>query len=379
VIVRILHVLAPAPFGGLERVVQDLSGAQARAGHRVLVAAVGQTPAEVEPFLRSLDSRYVEGEALLVPPRGYWAERRKLREISRAWGGEILHTHGYRCDVVDGGVGRKLGIGTVTTVHGFTGGGLRNRIYEWLQSRVYRRFDAVAAVSLKLQEDLLERGVPGSHLHVVRNAIAEPIFLPRADARAALGVDAGAFHIGWVGRLSREKGPDIFLEALAALPTIHGLAVSIVGSGPLEDELRRFSREHGLAAAVSFHGTIEEAARLFRGFDMLALTSRTEGTPICVLEGMAAGNPILATRVGGIPDMLAEDEAFLVSSEDPAAMAASIKTARESPAHARDLGSRARARFQQEFGPEEWVGAYDAVYESALARRFASASANRSR
>lgn len=379
VIVRILHVLAPAPFGGLERVVQDLSGAQGRAGHRVLVAAVGQAKGEVEPFLDSLESVHVEGEALLVPPRGYRAERRRLREISRAWGAEIFHTHGYRPDVVDGGIGRRMGLGTVTTVHGFTGGGLRNRFYEWLQCRSYRRFDAVVAVSGKLREDLRARGVPETHLHVVRNAIAEPMFLPEGEARAALDVDPAAFHIGWVGRLSSEKGPDLLLEALASLPVIAGLTVSIIGTGPMEVDLQRFSQEHGLSDTVRFHGKIAGASSLFRGFDLLALTSRTEGTPISILEGMAAGNPILATRVGGIPEMLSEEEAYLVSPDEPPEIAQAIAVARGDPAHARKLGNRARSRFERQFRPEDWVAAYDGVYESALANRSASTSASRSR
>lgn len=375
---RILHLLAPAPFGGLERVVQDLSAAQGRSGHRVLVAAIGQAKGEVDPFLGSLDSRYVEGEALLVPSRGYPLERRKVREISRAWDAGILHTHGYRPDVVDGPVGRKMGMGTVTTVHGFTGGGFRNRVYEWLQTRSYKRFDAVVAVSWKLRKDLMDSGVPTPHLHVVRNAIEEPVFLSRTDARAALGVNSSAFHIGWVGRLSREKGPDLFLQALTDLPSLDGITASIVGEGPLEGELRRFSEEKGIAAAVHFHGRVEGASRLFRGFDLLALTSRTEGTPISVLEAMAAGNPILATRVGGIPDMLGEDEAYLVSPEDPGATAAAITDVRKDPARAEARGRKARSRFQRESSPEDWVAAYDTVYESALASRSASTSANRS-
>src|SRR5713101_3623616 len=93
-----------------------------------------------------------------------------MLELGRRLRPAVVHTHGYRPDVVDAGAARRLGIPTVTTVHGFTGGGWKNRFYERVQRRSHRRFDAVVAVSRPLVEQLLRDGVPPRRLHLVQNA-----------------------------------------------------------------------------------------------------------------------------------------------------------------------------------------------------------------
>lgn len=378
---KILHVLAPAPFGGLERVVQDLTRAQAGAGHDVRVVAVGQVESDVGPFHASLAGE-VEVRPLLLPVRAYLRERKTVEEIGREWEADVRHTHGYRADVVHAGAGGGSGtgtVGTVSTVHGFTTSGattghpltvgtVKNRLYEWLQCRAYRRVGAAVAVSRALGRDLRRRGVPPERLHVIPNALAEPDFLERDEAREALEVDAAAFHVGWVGRLGPEKGPDLFLEALRRMDVLERCRVSVVGSGSLEGELRRFSVEHGLEPSVRFLGPVEGAARLFRGFDLLVMSSRTEGTPIVLLEAMAAGAPLVTTAVGGIPDVVSDREALLVPPDDPPALARAMEAVFHDPEGARERARRARARFERDRNPSDWVERYDEVYEEVRSK-----------
>lgn len=110
------------------------------------------------------------------------------------------------------------------------------------------------------------------------------------------------------------------------------------------------------------------AERLFRAFDALVLSSRTEGTPIVLFEAMAAGVPIVATRVGGVPDMLSPREAELVPSGDPAALAAAIRGIHRDPGAAAAKARVARERLCREFQAEPWIERYEAVYRAALAR-----------
>jgi glycosyltransferase involved in cell wall biosynthesis len=375
---KILHVLAPAPFGGLERVVQDLTRAQAGAGHDVRVVAVGQVESDVGPFLASLAGE-VEVRPLLLPVRAYLRERKTVEEICREWGADVRHTHGYRADVVHAGAGGGSRPGTVSTVHGFTTSGattghpltvgtVKNRLYEWLQCRAYRRVGAAVAVSRALSRDLRSRGVPPERLHVIPNALAEPDLLERNEAREALEVDAAAFHVGWVGRLGPEKGPDVFLEALRRMDALERCRVTIMGSGSLEGELRRFSAEHGLEPSVRFLGPVEGAVRLFRGFDLLVMSSRTEGTPIVLLEAMAAGTPLVTTAVGGIPDVVSDREALLVPSDHPQALARAMEAVFHDPEGARERARRARARFERDRSPSDWVERYDEVYEEVRSK-----------
>src|SRR6266550_2025197 len=130
----IVHLVAPAAFGGLETVVQVLGRGLRGLGHDVHVLAVVVGGETAEPFLAPLAEAGVSTRTLAVPGRAYLRER--------------------------AAVARRLQIPTVTTVHGFTGGGWKNRFYEWLQCRAFRRFDAVVAVSRPLAERLARGGVP---------------------------------------------------------------------------------------------------------------------------------------------------------------------------------------------------------------------------
>jgi len=360
--VRVLHVLAPGEAGGLQRVVQLLAHGQARSGDEVHVAAVLDHANAGRPLLDTLAAGGVTTHAIAPPRRAYWRERAAILELCGRLRPGVVHTHGYRPDVVDAPAARRLGIPTVTTVHGFTGGDWKNRLYERLQRRAYRKFDAVVAVSRPLAEDLLKDDVPPQRVHCVPNAWPETAPpLDRPAARRALGLREDGFLIGWVGRLSGEKGPDLLLDALAHLTDLP-VGVSVIGSGREQRALAAQARRLGVERLVRWHGTVPEAERHFAAFDVFALSSRTEGTPIVLFEAMAAGVPIVATRVGGVPDMVSPVEAALVAPADPFALAAAIRAAYCNPAPGRERAERARARLRKDFTMPPWLERYAAIY-----------------
>jgi len=245
-------------------------------------------------------------------------------------------------------------------VHGFTGGGWKNRLYEWVQRRAFRSFDAVVAVSRPLAARL--GGVPASRLEVLPNAWREPVpALDRAAARAQLGVADDTLHVGWVGRLSAEKGPDVLVEALARLKDLRFTA-SFLGDGPEQGRLRARGAEVGVSDRLRWHGATDDASRLFPGFDVFVLSSRTEGTPIVLFEAMAAGVPIVATRVGGVGDVVTAAEALLVAPEDPAALAAAIRAVATDRGAAAGRAQSARARLDAQYAPGPWLARYEAIY-----------------
>jgi len=307
-------------------------------------------------------------------------ERAATLDLVRRLRPVVVHTHGYPPDLVDASAARRLGIPTVTTVHGFTGGGWRNRLYERLQRRAYRRFDAVVVVSRPLVEELTRDGVPPHRVHFVQNAWQEATpLLDRATARRALGLRADAFVIGWVGRLSAEKGPDVLLDALVNLTDLP-VTVSVVGDGPERRALAARAPRFGVEPLVRLHGAVPDAGRLFAAFDVFVLSSHTEGTPIVLFEAMAAGVPIVTARVGGVPDVVSSAEAALVSPADPVALAAAIRAVYRDPAVARARATRARVRLLTNFTVPPWIRRYDAIYRlvtmkapAAGHRRFAGA------
>ena len=362
-----LHLIAPGDVGGAERVVHALASGQRRAGHRVTVGAVLSNGADhrSHPFLAPLERAGVETILLRVPPRAYRRERSACVELCRRLRPDVVHTHGIRVDVVDAAVARRAGMPTVTTVHGFTGGDFKMWVYERLWRRALRGFDAVVAVSRPLARDLERTGVPPGRLHAVPNAWPAddlPPF-PRYEARQQLAVPDGRFHVGWVGRLTPEKGADVLLAALPLLADLP-VVVSVVGDGRGRPQLQAAAARLGLGDRVRWLGNVAAAGRLFTAFDVFALSSRTEGTPIVLFEAMATSTPIVASAVGGVPDVLAPQEALLVGPDDPAALAQAIRAVHADPAAAADRARRAQQRLGSEFAPGPWLERYERIYRS---------------
>lgn len=358
----ILHVVAPGSAGGLEGVVEALaSGHQAR-GHDVHVAAVVDPGGEY-PTLGIMRGAGVQVHTVVVSSRNYRAERSGIAELCRRISPDIVHTHGYRPDVLDAPVARRMGLPTITTVHGFTGGGWKNRLYELLQRFAFRRFHAVAVVARPQIDELVRSSVPRERIRLVRNGWRQRVpAMSRVDARRLFGIRDDQFHIGWVGRLSAEKDPVTFVRALreGAGP---GTVATLIGDGPERARVQAVAAELGLGPALRLLGTLPEAVRLFPAFDLFVLSSRTEGTPLVLFEAMAAGVPIVATAVGGVPDVVGGGQALLVPPGDHEAVAEAIRLVRDDPAATADRVRRAQARLA-DFAVAPWLASYEALYES---------------
>ena len=369
----ILHLAAPARVGGLERVVHALAVGHTRRGHQVHVGAILEPHERDHPFVTALRAETIPVHEVALPSRAYRRERAIVAQLCARLKPDVVHTHGYRPDVMDAGVARGLGIATVTTVHGFTGGAWRNRLYERLQVMAFRRFDAVVAVSRPLADLLSSRGVRPPRLTVVPNAwspAGEPS--DRVAARQALGVATDSPRIGFVGRLTAEKGADVLVEALPQLGD--RARVSIIGEGPERPALEARAVALGVDRRITWHGMVPDAGRLLRAFDVLVISSRTEGTPIALFEAMAAGVPVVVSAVGGIPDVVSAQEALLVPPEQPRALASAIQSAlADRDGSARRSGA-ARDRLARDFDAARWLAQYEGVYGDAGARAAARRS-----
>lgn len=357
----VLHVATPGAVGGLERVVQSLCIGLRRRQHAVQVVATGESEDVIDRFQAPLASAGVPVHRLVLPPRSYVGEHRSLARLITSIKPQVVHTHGYRADLLAGWAARDAGVPTVTTLHGFTGGGWKNRVYERLQRIALGRFDAVAAVSQSVVEQAGRSA--RQRLRVIANAWLEyEAPLGRAAARGALGL-APTNHriIGWVGRVSREKGLDVALNALPSLAHMP-LKLVVVGDGPARSECERLASDLGLGDRVHWCGRLPDAARLFGAFDVFLLSSRSEGTPMVLFEAMATRTPIVATEVGGVPEVLPRGTALLVPPERPEALAQAIQNVLDSPRHATARASAARTRLLTHYDPQRWLDAYEGLY-----------------
>lgn len=360
----IVHLTAPAQYGGLERVVGGLAAATAARGHRVVVFAALSPGTPLPAWLADLRAQDVIVEPFHVGNRAYLRERAEVRRLLQRERPLVAHTHGYRSDVLHRGVAHGLRIPVVSTAHGFAsqrGSGLslneRAQVWSW------KRFDRVVVVSTPLLEHLVRLGVPRDRLVLIRNGlVAPPVLLARSEARAALGLPQSAHVVGWVGRMSGEKDPKLALEAFAAAD-FAGSVLCFVGDGPERTACEALAGSLNIRERVRFAGVRTDAATLFAALDCLLLSSRTEGTPMTILEAALAEVPIVATAVGGVPDVVGAD-GLLVGAGDAAALSAALVAVARERSEAKQRATRLRERLIDVDRRADWVGRHLELYEA---------------
>lgn len=224
-------------------------------------------------------------------------------------------------------------------------------------------------VSAPVAEAVAAQGIPRERVEVMPNGIALDTALPRAEARAELGLRASEFVVGIVARLRAEKAHEVMLEALAELRAAgRPIRLCVVGSGERDEELRMLADRLGLDGAVVWAGERPDAARLVSAFDASVLCSAWEGLPLAALESLAAGVPLVASAVGGLPDLLADGAGVLVEPRRPAELAEALAGLMDAPEEAANLARLGRARAAgYELGAV--ARRVEAVYEGVLEER----------
>jgi glycosyltransferase involved in cell wall biosynthesis len=360
------HLIAPAPFGGAESVVLALASSRVRAGRAT--GAMLLAPSGRSVLAERLESTGVAVVRIPVGRRDYGRQAKAVAAIVQRSTGAILHTHGYQGDVVGWRAARSAGVPIVATNHGYVGGDLKNRCYEWVDRWILRRFDAVVAVSDRNAQRLRNTGHPADRLTVVPNGWSPDVTLASSEARRRLGLDNSIRVVGWIGRLSREKGIDLLLESLEECRNCP-VCVAIVGEGPERAAAEALVADRDLGHMVKFLGSRSDIASEASAFDVLAISSRTEGLPMAMLEATCAGAALVAFSVGGIPEFLTEDCAWLVPPGDTRQFGRALRQAITDHAEAQRRAAAARQVLASRLNAERWVEEIESVYESARARR----------
>jgi glycosyltransferase involved in cell wall biosynthesis len=356
---RILQVIAPAPFGGAESVARSLG--RAYAGDHRLVALIQR--GGNHPFVEESRADGIDITEIVAGRRRYDREVAALGDVISSYRPDVVHTHIYHADFVGYFAARRFGVPVVAHAHGFTGGDWKDRLYQWLDLRLLRRFAAIVCVSDSVRERLLEVGCPANRIHLIPNPWSGRETQSRERARSALGIDGVRPVLGWVGRLGIEKGADLFVEAIHRLPPPRPLAL-IVGDGPEMPAVRARIAALGLEGDIRLTGSIPDATDLLRAFDALVLSSRTEGTPMTMLEAMGAAVPVVAFAVGGIPEAVSEKSAWLAEPANVESLASAIRRMLENSREATTRSAEAARIVRGEYGIEQWEARLASVYRS---------------
>lgn len=271
---------------------------------------------------------------------------RRLARLLVSGGYDIVHFHTARAHAMSAFLGRTRARRVVTRRMDYPLRG--GRYVRWLYNQ---GVDAVVAISEGVRTALLASGVRPERVVVVPSGVDIERFTAAAgvrdEMRARLGLRPDEFAVAIVAALEERKGHATLLEALARVPD--SVRLFCAGSGALADALAARRDALGLGERVRFLGHVRDVPALLAAVDAVAMPSRHEGLGVAALEAMAAGRPVVATRVGGLPEVVGDEAGLLVAVDDVAALAAAITRLARDPAAARALGEAGRARVASRF------------------------------
>ncbi len=338
-------------MAGAENVVLQGCAALVARGHAlsVLVMVDDRCPSYGERFIEAAQERNVPVRALRVRGRLDLVTIVKLRGALEAHGTEVMHAHGYKA-LVYGLLAKTRHMALVVTHHGETGHDRLARFYESLARTLYRMVDRVFSVSNATTESLVAAGVPRAKLTTVPNPVS--LSAPTSGTERKRSEGAMLF----VGRLSEEKGLDVLLRALASPRAPKQLTLDVAGDGPCAGQWKALSTSLGLDGRVRWLGVRVDIPELLAETQVLVLPSRREGLPLAVLEAASCEVPVLASRVGGVPEAVWEGEtALLVTPGDVDAWSRALETLPMQTEKLRHGARRRGAEVRARHAPERWA------------------------
>ena len=356
----ILHVDPERGMGGGEAQVLGLARLLAARGDRQAIAADPHGS-----LARAAAALGVPVVPLRIRNHADVVAGRRLARLLAEDRYDIVHFHTARAHAMSIFLGSRPRVRRVVTRrmdYRLRGGGYARWLYN-------RGADAVVAISEGVREALLASGVHPAQIAVVPSGVDVERFAlgasHRDDERRRLGLASGELVLAIVGALEERKGHAILLDAVALLRDLP-LRVLCAGSGSCAQALAARRDALGLGDRVRFLGRVEDVPVFLAAVDIVVMPSRHEGLGVAALEAMAAGRPVIATRVGGLPEVVGDDGGLLVPPENPQALAAAIRHLALAPATARTLGEAGRRRVAQRFTLAAMAQGTRAVYRDLV-------------
>lgn len=381
-----LRVIARLNVGGPALHVSYLSRELDRIGYETTLVAgrLGGSEGSMDyiPEQLGVSPLYIPELQREISPIGDLVAARRLVDVMRRLRPDVLHTHTAKA----GAVGRLAALmaGSArpkVVVHTFHGHVLRGyfspvktEAFRRLEQALAKTSDVLIAVSPEVRDDLVALGVaPAGKIAVIRLGLDLDARLAvpagaRGQIREELGIPPDRFVLAWLGRMTEIKRADVLLRAFAELRrTTADVDLLVVGDGPLRAGLEGLAHELGIAHACHFTGFRSDVGSIYAASDAVVLTSANEGTPVSVIEAQAAGLPVVSTDVGGVRDIIADEESgFVVPAGDVQATAHALARLARDPELRARLGRAGRARVATRYSVPRLVRDVDILYRELL-------------
>ena len=372
---RVAYIVTPITFGGSEKVSLNFLRTVDRSRFDILPILLTRPWEEPPYFAREvLKLGYAYDTAPVAlrtggDPLRVLRAASRLHSILRQGAFQLVHTHGYFADICGLSMARLLGLPGISTCHGFVANDRRLNTYNMLDTIALRLCQTVIAVSDGIRDELVSRGIQGSRISVIPNAVvpnfgAEEMRACRLGKRSSLNIAPQEFVAGYIGRLSEEKGLIYLIEAVAKLrDAVVSMKLLIIGDGPQRAALARQVKDRRLEGMVIFAGFQTDIEQWFPAIDVFILPSLTEGTPMALLEAMAASVPVIATAVGGVPDVVTDRvDGLLVPPGNVGAIFEKILSIKNDSALQRRLGTAGLGTVTSRYGINSWCRAIESLY-----------------
>ena len=363
----ILFLISSEGFYGAENHVVTLAEALRKAGCRCVVGVFCDAR---QPHTEVAEHAARRGLTVeLIPCRGKldWRALAHIRELIRKHRADILHPQGYKSDVYAYASSLRQPCGLVATSHNWPSKLRSMRAYAVLDRQILRNFDRIIVLSKQVHDRLVRAGVVRRKVCTIPNGIDIDRFANAAPSlRAELGTSDPI--VGFAGRLVEEKGGQVLLHAAQQVLRTRSNSIFVfVGDGPRRRSWHDLSSRLGIADHVVFTGARNDMAEVYASCDIVVLPSLVEAMPMCLLEAMAAGKPVVASAVGSIPDIITpEKTGLLVAPGDSNALARSILAVLNDSDLAQRMGQSARAAVARTHSAEVMARNYLELYQDVI-------------
>jgi len=368
----VCHVIHSLGAGGAEQVLTDLARVAGGAGLRLV--GISLSPVENPVHARTLRDLGVHVVAL---DRARWDPRAigDVRRVIREQGIDVVHTHLKHADTVGGVVARLTGLPLVSTLHLIESPlspfhRLKLRVRSLVRNRQARRILAVSHAQREWY--LASTGAEPSRVVVVPNGVVSPPALDEAERgalRASLGFPDAAVIALMAAVMRPGKGHDVLFDAVRGIPEESPLVVAVAGDGELMPWVRAtLDSDRALSRRVRLLGYRHDVPALMQASDIVVHPTDADALPTALIHALAAARPIVASDVGGVPDVVGRDAGILVPPRDPVALRIALERLVTEPGLRAGLGTAGRARFFAEFDAELWARRLRAVYDEARGR-----------
>jgi glycosyltransferase involved in cell wall biosynthesis len=367
---KVIHLVEDMKTGGAERVIADIAEGLDRNRYDVRVWCITRGGDTADELTEKGIAVMILGISSYHNPFKILKLKRLLREAAP----DIVHTHGYFASVIGRLSAQKADVSVILAhVHSTYWDYKKRHIF--MERKLSRFTDKIICCSKAVENFVRDfEKIGKGKTAVIYNGVDEERFYPREDTpsiRSELGIDENAPLVGTVSSLTPHKGHEyLFRAASLVKEEFPSAKFLIVGDGPLRTELEDLVKNLSVYPDILFTGTRKDVPKILSVMDVFVLPSSfREGLGIAIIEAMAAEKPVVATDIGGIPEVVKQGETgFLVPPGDPRALAKAIIELLQNPEKAREIGKKGRVRFKEKFTRKHMLSEIDALYQSLTSK-----------